>query len=201
MPRARRNELDDEIEEHIAETRASGVAEEDGTEIRNVLDRLGRAGRDRGRGTGAFTGVGLQRRGPAPVEIFALIGLLVGGFVFVIGWFVGLVLLWVSNAWSDAREARRHSCRAGWSSARGPSFSLGAFGVYSRCGGGYEVDLGHGSRVKSSAPVVPSRSPRAVLWITLLAVCLVGPIFTTALPRAPDARPAAAATSRAPGSA
>jgi hypothetical protein len=30
----------------------------------------------------------------------ALVLLLVGGFVFVIGWFAGVILLWVSDAWT-----------------------------------------------------------------------------------------------------
>jgi Protein of unknown function (DUF1700) len=100
LPRARRRELLDEIEAHISEAR-SGLEAENEAEIRNVLERLGTpaeiAAEERAR-SGAVT-----RRG-GPIEILALIGLLVGGFLFVIRWFAGLVLLWVSDAWTTREK-------------------------------------------------------------------------------------------------
>ena len=101
VPRARRRELLDEISEHIAEAR-SALETDSEVEVRNLLERLGDpveiAAEERAR-----SGVAPRRAGP--IEILALIGLLVGGFVFLIGWFAGLVLLWVSDAWTTGRSS------------------------------------------------------------------------------------------------
>ena len=100
VPRARRRELLDEISGHIAEARSALDADSE-VEVRNLLERLGDpaeiVAEERSR-----SGVAPRRAGP--IEILALIGLLVGGFVFVIGWFVGLVLLWVSDAWTTGEK-------------------------------------------------------------------------------------------------
>ncbi|HEX9034953.1 MAG TPA: hypothetical protein VF834_24180 [Streptosporangiaceae bacterium] len=100
LPDDRRNELLEEISAHIAEARASADLGDAG--IRDVLDRLGdpaaivmaagpvaaspgqRPASDR---AGAF-------------EIVAVLFLLVGGLVFpLVGWVVGVVLLWASSRW------------------------------------------------------------------------------------------------------
>ena len=82
---------------------AAELEAENEAEIRNLLERLGDpadiAAEERAR-----SGRRAERRA-GPVEILALIGLLVGGFVFVIGWFVGLVLLWVSEHGPRARSS------------------------------------------------------------------------------------------------
>jgi hypothetical protein len=97
LPRARRQELLDEIASHIAEARgpAGGASPEaDGEGVRSILARLGEPG-DIVRAAG----------GPAPtgrpgwLEITAVILLLVGGFVFMIGWVAGCLLLWASPRW------------------------------------------------------------------------------------------------------
>ena len=81
--------------------RAAPLEADSEVEVRNLLERLGDpveiAAEERAR-----SGVAPRRAGP--IEILALIGLLVGGFVFVIGWFVGLVLLWVSDAWTTGEK-------------------------------------------------------------------------------------------------
>ena len=94
LPRARREEILGEIREHIAE--ADPVTE---AELREVLDRLGdpediaadareRFGTPRGPRMGAQ-------------EIFALLLMTIGSFLFpVIGWIIGIALLWGSSAWS-----------------------------------------------------------------------------------------------------
>jgi hypothetical protein len=101
LPRTRRRELVDHIAGHIEEARG-GMEAENEVEIRNLLERLGDpaeiAAEERTRHQ-----VGERRAGWR--EIFTLIGLLVGGFVFVIGWFVALVLPWVSDAWTRARSS------------------------------------------------------------------------------------------------
>jgi hypothetical protein len=97
LPRERRRELEQEISEHIAEARATLSAQNE-AEIRTLLDRIGdpadiaAAARER---------FGLQPRKAGWKEITALILLPIGGLILpVLGWFIGVVLLWVSDAWS-----------------------------------------------------------------------------------------------------
>jgi hypothetical protein len=86
MPRARRRELLDEIAAHIAEARAAG-----GVPLQRVLDDLGDP-KD-------IAATGSVRRRLGVREIAAVILLLIGGFIFVAGWVVGLILLWASPRW------------------------------------------------------------------------------------------------------
>ena len=86
MPRARRRELLDEIAEHIAEARAAGAVP-----LQRVLDDLGDP-KD-------IAATGSVRRPLGVREIAAVVLLLIGGFIFLVGWVVGLVLLWASPRW------------------------------------------------------------------------------------------------------
>ncbi len=88
LPRARRKELLDEIADHIAQARAAGAAP-----LRDVLGELG----DPGEIAAAAGPVRDARLGGAEAAAIAL--LLFGGFIFLIGWFAGLVLLWISPRW------------------------------------------------------------------------------------------------------
>jgi HAAS len=101
LPRARCRELADEIAGHIEEARADLHIESE-AEIRNLLERLGDpaviAAEERER-------LGVQRGRAGAIEILALIGILVGGIVLpFIGWIIGLVLLWVSDAWTTRQK-------------------------------------------------------------------------------------------------
>jgi hypothetical protein len=86
MPRARRRELLDEIAAHIAEARAAGAVP-----LQRVLDELGDP-KDI-----AATGSAGGRLGVR--EVAAVVLLLLGGFIFLAGWVVGLILLWASPRW------------------------------------------------------------------------------------------------------
>ena len=97
LPRERRRELEQEISEHIAEARAT-LSAQDEAEIRTLLDRIGEpadiAAEARER-------LGVQPRKAGWKEITALILLPIGGVILpVLGWFIGVVLLWVSDAWN-----------------------------------------------------------------------------------------------------
>jgi uncharacterized membrane protein len=100
FPRARRRELVEEISLHIAEARAQLETENEAA-IRSLLDRLGEpdeiAAEARGR-------VGVERRGSA-LDIVALVLLLIGGIVLpVVGWVIGVVLLWISETWTTTEK-------------------------------------------------------------------------------------------------
>ena len=118
LPADRRRELIDEIAAHIAEARAALPADPGG--IRAVLDQLG-SPEDIVRaasatpafadtedqplaaspGAGSRPGSADRTAPPGVLEIVAVIALLIGGLIVpVIGWVIGLVLLWVSNSWS-----------------------------------------------------------------------------------------------------
>jgi uncharacterized membrane protein len=101
FPRARRRELVDEISGHIAEARADLETENEAA-IRTLLDRLGdpadiaaEAGEPsaptRARGSGW--------------DVVALILLLIGGVIFpVVGWIIGVVILWASATWTTREK-------------------------------------------------------------------------------------------------
>jgi uncharacterized membrane protein len=115
LPADRRDELIEEITAHIAEARQS-----DGSAmaVRNILDRLGdpadivRAAADTPSGSPAWSGVPGSGAGhPAAaaaqpgragaLELAAVLFLLLGGIVIpVLGWFIGVVLLWMSPRWT-----------------------------------------------------------------------------------------------------
>jgi hypothetical protein len=86
MPRARRRELLDEIVAHIAEARAAGAVP-----LQRVLDDLGDP-KD-------IAGAGSARSRLGVREVAAVVLLLIGGFIYVWGWIVGLTLLWASPRW------------------------------------------------------------------------------------------------------
>jgi hypothetical protein len=101
VPRDRRREIVDEIAGHIAEARA-GLEHETEADVRNILEGLGdpaeiaEEARDR-----------LEIQSSTPpyktgwMEVGALVLLLIGGLVLpFVGWFVGVILLWLSNAWN-----------------------------------------------------------------------------------------------------
>jgi len=92
LPRVRRNELIGEIESHLSEAIPAGASE---AEALNVLERLGDPAEIVAE---AWTGqapasTGLNERVAVPL-------LLVGGFLFGVGWVVGVVLLWSSRVWT-----------------------------------------------------------------------------------------------------
>lgn len=96
LPRGRRHEIVEEISEHIAEAQAQHPDQSE-ADTRTMLERLGDP---------ADIAAVARQRFDVPVarpgwqETAALVFLLVGGFIFFFGWFVGLVLLWLSAVWT-----------------------------------------------------------------------------------------------------
>lgn len=97
VPRAGRREVVDEIEAHIWESLAE-IAPDDEAGVRNVLERLGDPAEIAAEARERF---GVPRPRTGWREVGALILLPFGGVILpVVGWFAGLVLLWVSDAWT-----------------------------------------------------------------------------------------------------
>jgi uncharacterized membrane protein len=110
FPAPRRRELVQEISEHIAEARAELESESE-ADVRNLLDRMGDpadiAAEARGAPAEPPAAAGKQGHGrrSGALEVVALILLLLGGVVVpVIGWLVGVVLLWISSAWTARQK-------------------------------------------------------------------------------------------------
>lgn len=97
MPRAQRIELVAEIRAHLAETAPAGASQ---AEALTALDRLGEP-------AGILAEQGADAAAPArrlgAHEIAAILLLLFGGFIFLVGWLGGVLLLWTSDRWT-ARE-------------------------------------------------------------------------------------------------
>jgi HAAS len=102
LPAARREELLEQVSEHIATARAELGDQPGEAEIRTMLDRLGDPAAIAAE-AGQRPADSLESSQPRPGwrEIAALILLPVGGIVIpVVGWFVGVALLWSSEHWS-----------------------------------------------------------------------------------------------------
>jgi uncharacterized membrane protein len=111
LPAQRRTELVEEVRAHIAEARAAGADNE--TSVRTMLDRLGTpeeivaAAQEGVPGLDSDVAHGLVvKREPRlrGRDIAALLLLPFGGFVLVVGWLVGLVLLWSSDRWRTGEK-------------------------------------------------------------------------------------------------
>jgi len=94
LPPARRRELLGEVEAHLSEAIDPSASD---AEALTVLDRLGEPNEI----------IAAETRDPDELpnrrgtkEWAAIVLLLLGGFIFGIGWFIGLVLLWSSRSWT-----------------------------------------------------------------------------------------------------
>lgn len=103
LPADRRAELLAEIGEHISDARAAGAAADEAA-VRTLLDRLGEpsdivaaAREDVPVGWGAPPP--LPRPRGTGLELAAVLMLTAGSFLPVVGWVVGVVLLWISSLW------------------------------------------------------------------------------------------------------
>jgi hypothetical protein len=106
LPSARRAELLAEIKEHIKITLSQSQDQGEAT-VRSILDRLGAPediAREAGAGLPPESPAHTETTGPPRVGAFELVTvilLLIGGIVVpVLGWIVGVVLLWASARWT-----------------------------------------------------------------------------------------------------
>jgi uncharacterized membrane protein len=187
LPRDRRSEIVDEIAAHIAQSRA-GLEHETEADVRNILEGLGdpadiaEDARER-----------FEVEPPGPVqpfkpgwlEIGALILLLIGGLVIpFFGWVIGVVLLWVSNAWNVRDKIIGTLVVPG---GLGLSLFLLLYAASSSGGGGSlgtlcEVDPTSGREFNCSSQASSSTGVgfTDVLGILLLIAVVIAPVITTA---------------------
>jgi uncharacterized membrane protein len=101
LPRSRRQELLGEIHDHIDSALADSPALDE-AEVRNVLDRLGDPADIAEEARQRF---GVPKVKSGALEIAALILLVIGGIILpVIGWFIGVILLWSSRVWTTGEK-------------------------------------------------------------------------------------------------
>lgn len=96
----RRRELLEEVTEHITEARAE-LRDQTSSSILTLLENLGSPDE-----IAAAAGTVSMPVGPTSSAVrsgsrksFTIALLLLGGFVFVVGWFVGVFMLWTSDLW------------------------------------------------------------------------------------------------------
>jgi len=154
LPANRRQELLDEVGEHIAAARA-GLDPETETGVRTMLERLGDPADIAAEAHERF---GVQPRPPRPatpwLEVIALV-LLVIPFV---GWVVGVVLVWLSRLWTTRDKLI--------GTIGGLSWVLAGLGTVMTSAGG--------SRAVGSAPLGPSETN--LLEVVLVVAPFVLPV-------------------------
>ena len=97
LPAAQRRELLDEIRNHIGDALAETPSPTE-ADTRNVLDRLGEPSEIAREARERF---GIDQAAPTWHDWLAVVLLPIGGLVIpLLGWFVGLALLWASRVWT-----------------------------------------------------------------------------------------------------
>jgi hypothetical protein len=167
LPRGRRDEIVDEIREHV---RGALVVIPSPTEsdVRNVLDRIGEPSEIAADARERF-GIGPTRA--AWIDVAAIFLVLVGGvFLPILGWFIGVALLWTSRAWVTRDKLIGTLLIPGGLLA--PLF----LGLASAGSGGC-VEVSEPGRPAVQVHCVPSTFPRGA--VALIALFLIP--FATAL--------------------
>lgn len=101
LPAERREELVEEIAEHVAAGRANGSGDDE-RRVREVLERLGAPETV---AAAAREGAPLAARPRLGAELVAVLLLTVGSVLLpVLGWLVGVTLLWASSRWTSREK-------------------------------------------------------------------------------------------------
>ena len=177
---ARRSELLAEIREHIAASRA-GATGKDEADVRTMLDRLGEptdivaAALDDGQQEQPPRGQSAQGRPRIGLEVAAVILLTLGSLIPVLGWAVGVMLLWSSGLWRRSEKLLGTLIVPG-----GPGLAL-LFGIFptQTCKGG-PTPVGDGGQVADEAVCSGFAIPQW-LGIPVVVFVLVAPIVVGAV--------------------
>jgi hypothetical protein len=146
LSREQRHEIVGEIRDHLRESLGAKASESD---VLNAIERLGEPGEIAAEARGRF---GVRPRRAGALEIVTIILLLVGALLIpVVGWLIGIVLLWVSDFWGARDKA------------------LGTLAVP----GGLALPLFLGALA-----VDPATGPLRVLAYVIFALAVILPLFT-----------------------
>jgi hypothetical protein len=201
LPRAQRRELLADIESHLVEATDPSMSDAD---VLTALDRLGDPEEIVAAEMPAAPGSGPARR--AGIHEWAAIFLLLfGGFMFVVGWIAGVVLLWSSPAWRT-RDKWIGTLVLPGGLALVPFLVAFAVGTAQKCltsGARFRlpavivtahgrVPLTHGHLVQTTCTGGGSTASQ-ILGIALLIVAVLAPILTAIHLGLRASRPVAAA--------
>ena len=164
LPRDRRREIAEEISDHITAARAELLPDDDAA-LRTMLDRLGDPEQIAAEARDRF-GVPAHERGW--LEIGAIVLLLVGGFLVLVGWLVGVVLLWLSSIWT-VRDKLIGTLLVPGGLVLPALMGVGVIG-------GYAETCTFVDGQETCTPGPPAYE--LALWYAFFAVSLIGPIFT-----------------------
>jgi uncharacterized membrane protein len=163
LPPTRRRELLEEIREHIGEALAE-VPDGEEAGVRNVLERVGEPAVIAQEARERF---GIRPVKPGIREILVLILLPLGGFLYLIGWAVGAILLATSTVWTSREKV------IGLLVVPGGLLPAGLFGLM----GGSRLcsEVIENGRVVSET--CSGGMPVWLAWV-IIAVLVIGPIWT-----------------------
>jgi uncharacterized membrane protein len=170
VPEVRRRELMDDVREHIAEARMA-LPDETDADLMNILDRLGDPAEMAAAEIGRTESIEPARRASRGLEIAAIILLL-------LFWPVGVVLLWISDAWTTRDKLIGTLVPPGGFLGvfvLGPALALGTFGAMCRT-----VADESGHVISSTCPSAGAQAGIDIGVAALLITYLLGPIISAA---------------------
>ena len=169
LPRAERRELRAQIEEHLSAALRDDASEAD---VRTALEHLGDpedivAEQFAGRSTG---GAGVK-------EWTTVLLLLFGTGLFLVGWFVGVVMLWSSRAWTTGEKVLGTLILPGGVFGAFWILASSITGSSSICTGGPTL-VGPGAHIRHLATHCTGGSSTiaTILAIALVALIVIAPI-------------------------
>lgn len=186
LPLDRRVELLSEIGEHIVASGARGTGADEAA-VRTMLDRLGEpadivaaAVDDGSPGQPAYPKAHQRRQHGLTLEVAAVLMLTVGSLIPVIGWLVGVVLLWSSGLWRRSEKVLGTLVVPG-----GPGLALlisgAAFALPTqRCSSSSSGSTGDG-RVVTAEVCTGFAVPQAVGIMVLLFILIAPVVMATVL--------------------
>lgn len=164
LPGGARREVLAEIEEHIKISRAD-LQPDDESATRELLERIGDPDEIAADARERF---GLRPPKRSWVEVLALVLLPVGGVIVpVVGWVVGVILLWVSDVWTTRDKILGTLIVPGGLAF--PVYALFAVGYSRECSGSFDAN---GHLISQHCTGGPSTWDRIGLPILVVAMVI-----------------------------
>jgi hypothetical protein len=174
LPKDRRTEIVRDIRSHI-DVALAERGEPSAADVEQVLEELGTPQEI---AEAAYAELPPPRARIAGRDIATVILLLVGGFVFLIGWVVGAVLLWTSTAWRTKDKVIGTLLFPGGLLAPILLLLVGGLMVARTSGGPCSTVQQAGSAAVTHCASSGGGWIGPAVAITLLVVSFVGPIFS-----------------------